>query len=427
MSQGVLLVVDDNKMNRDMLSRRLIREGFSVLTAESGQQAIDMVRAHALDLVLMDLMMPDMTGTEAIAILRQTYSALQLPIIMVSANTDSEEMVKAITNGANDYVTKPIDFPVTLAKIKSYLARRSAAPPAAPAAAANGPAPDSQRTVSMRPADLKLGDVINQYRLESLLGEGGMGKVYRATDVRLLREVAIKVVLGESVEDSQLDRFLQEARSLARVQHPGVITIYSIEEHPLHYIAMELVEGQELEHVLNSGKPIPTDQAREWTVQILDALQAVHDKGILHRDLKPSNVMIDSTSRVRVMDFGLAKIVEEDLKLTKSGEVWGTPQYMAPEHVDPAFGELDNQTDLYATGVILYQMLTGALPIKAKSLPQILFELVSKQPDPPERLNPAIPAELSHVVLKSLEKDKSKRYRCARDFANDLRAVVLPR
>lgn len=426
MSQGVLLVVDDNKMNRDMLSRRLIREGFSVLTAEGGQQAIDMVKAHAIDLVLMDLMMPDMTGTEAIAVLRQTLSPLQLPIIMVSANTDSEEMVKAITNGANDYVTKPIDFPVTLAKIKSYLARRTAAPPAAPAPT-NGPAPESQRTVTMRPADLKLGDVINQYRLESLLGEGGMGKVYRATDVRLLREVAIKVVLGESVENSQLDRFLQEARSLARVQHPGVITIYSIEEHPLHYIAMELVEGQELENVLNKGKPVPPDQAREWTVQILDALQAVHDKGILHRDLKPSNIMLDSHDRVRVMDFGLAKIVEEDLKLTKSGEVWGTPQYMAPEHVDPAFGELDNQTDLYATGVILYQMLTGALPIKAKSLPQILFELVSKQPDPPEKLNPQIPAELSHVVLKSLEKDKTRRYRQARDFANDLRAVVLPR
>lgn len=425
MSQGVLLVVDDNKMNRDMLSRRLIREGFSVLTAENGRQAIEMVGAHAIDLVLMDLMMPDMTGTEAIGVLRQTLSPLQLPIIMVSANTDSEEMVKAITHGANDYVTKPIDFPVTLAKIKSYLARRSAAPPAAPAA--NGPAPESQRTVSLRPADLKLGDVINQYRLESLLGEGGMGKVYRATDVRLLREVAIKVVLGDSVEDSQLDRFLQEARSLARVQHPGVITIYSIEEHPLHYIAMELVEGQELETVLSTGKPVPPDQAREWTVQMLDALQAVHDKGILHRDLKPSNIMLDSNSRVRVMDFGLAKIVEEDLKLTKSGEVWGTPQYMAPEHVDPAFGELDNQTDLYATGVILYQMLTGSLPIKAKSLPQILFELVSKQPDPPERLNPLIPSELSHVVLKSLEKDKAKRYRNARDFASDLRAVVLPR
>ncbi len=424
MSQGTLLVVDDNKMNRDMLSRRLIREGFSVLTAENGRQAIEMVKAHAIDLVLMDLMMPDMTGTEAIAVLRQTLSPLQLPIIMVSANTDSEEMVKAITNGANDYVTKPIDFPVTLAKIKSYLARRSAAPPAPPA---NGGAPDSQRTVSLRPADLKLGDVINQYRLESLLGEGGMGKVYRATDVRLLREVAIKVVLGESVEDSQLDRFLQEARSLARVQHPGVITIYSIEEHPLHYIAMELVEGQELETVLNSPNPIAAAQAVDWTAQTLDALQAVHDKGILHRDLQPSNIMLDTNLRVRVMDFGLAKIVEEDLKLTKSGEVWGTPQYMAPEHVDPAFGELDNQTDLYAMGVILYQMLTGALPIKAKSLPQILFELVSKTPDPPERLNANIPPELSKVVLRSLEKDKARRYKTAREFASDLRAVVLPR
>lgn len=416
---GTLLVVDDNKMNRDMLSRRLIREGFSVLTAENGRQAIEMVKAHTIDLVLMDLMMPDMTGTEAIAVLRQTLSPLQLPIIMVSANTDSEEMVKAITNGANDYVTKPIDFPVTLAKIKSYLARRSAAPPAA--ASNGGPAPAAP-AVSLRPGDLKLGDVINQYRLESLLGEGGMGKVYRATDVRLLREVAIKVVLGESVEDSQLDRFLQEARSLARVQHPGVITIYSIEEQPLHYIAMELVEGQELEAVLNSGKPIAAAQAVDWTAQTLDALQAVHDKGILHRDLKPSNIMLDTNWRVRVMDFGLAKIVEEDLKLTKSGEVWGTPQYMAPEHVDPAFGELDNQTDIYAMGVILYQMLTGALPIKAKSLPQILFELVSKTPDPPERLNADIPPELSKVVLRSLEKDKAKRYKTAREFASDLRA-----
>lgn len=412
MADVTILVVDDHKPNRDMLARRLAREGYGVVIAEGGAQALALLSTQTIDLVLLDLMMPEMSGIEVLEILRRDQAYLHLPVLMVSANTDSPQMVAALDRGANDYLTKPIDFEVLLAKIRRHLVGRASGAPAA--------APVKPAAPRVRADDLKLGDTLAHYRLEGLLGEGAMGRVFRATDTRLLREVAIKVMLGADLPPQSLDRFVVEAQAVARVSNPGIVTIYEIGLEPCHYIAMELMRGKPLDIVAAAGA-LPLKDAVNWMVEVLDALQAVHQCGIVHRDLKPSNIMVLENGHAKVMDFGLAKLTDVNLGLTQSGEAWGSPRYMSPEHANPDFGELSPRSDIFAVGVILYELLTGNSPFNGRNPGQLLYDMMTKEPRPLTSLDPKIPAALNDACLLALRKKQSHRYADAGAFAAMLR------
>jgi EAL domain-containing protein (putative c-di-GMP-specific phosphodiesterase class I)/predicted Ser/Thr protein kinase len=280
----------------------------------------------------------------------------------------------------------------------------------------------NSRTV-LTPSQITTGSLLGHYKLENLLGQGGFGKVFQAVDTRLLRPVAVKVLLDSKLDKPNLERFVQEARALARVQHPGVVTIHEIGLQPCHYIVMELLDGIELEKILKRTGPLAPDQARDVAIQILEALQAVHAKGILHRDLKPSNVMVNEQGRARIMDFGIAKIVDEERRLTQTGQFCGTPQYMAPEQIDISLDGVDERTDLFAVGTIFYEILTGEYTVKAVAIHQILTQLLLTVPRPPHEVKSDVPRILSDICMRALEKNKADRYAGAADFLAALRAA----
>lgn len=412
MSEPKLLLVDDNKENLTWLARRLRRDGYQIVLAESGPMALEILDMEPISLVLLDVQMPEMDGFEVLEVIRRTHNVNELPVFMVSANTDTASKVQGMELGANDYIPKPVEYEFLLAKLKSYFKVRESGNLAAPAGPVSRPA-----------ASLSIGDRIHNYRLVGLLGEGGMGKVYRATDEKLLRDVALKVMNGEMKRESQL-RFLTEARAVARVAHPNVVTIYEIGDTPLSFLAMELVEGQELDDY-TGGRALAPAEAVRLVTQIAEALAAVHERGILHRDLKPSNIMVGSDGRVRVMDFGLAKISELDEKLTRTGDVWGTPQFMSPEHFDPCLGEVDALSDQFALGGIFYLLLTGFSPFRSTAMAALIFEIMSKRPKDPVEMNPLVPREVADVCMKALGKKKTERYRGVAEMVAALKGLVL--
>jgi CheY-like chemotaxis protein len=403
-SEHTLLVVDDNEENRDVLSRRLQKRGFAVLTAESGQRALEIIEAQRVDLVLLDVMMPGLTGLDVLRILRESPATEDLPVIMATAKTDSEDIVEALELGANDYVTKPLDFPIVLARVQAQLRSRRQVRPAEPAAS----------VVDALESEVKLGAVLaGRYRLDSRIGRGNFGAVYRATHLDLDRGVAVKVLqsnLGTGTE--AMTRFRREGMAACRVKHPNAVSVldFGITPGGVAYLVMELLEGWSLDEELNQEGVLDPRRCAEIMVPVCRALAEAHSVGIVHRDVKPANIFLHRTATAevpKVVDFGIAKIVGQAAvaqKLTVEGWILGTPAYMAPER----FGShgFDAKSDVYSVGVTLYQMLAGRLPFIAEDDdPMSVVALhVRQAPVALRRLDPSLPPALDTLVQRTLKK-----------------------
>ena len=280
---------------------------------------------------------------------------------------------------------------------------------------------------------------IEGYEILSELGRGGMGVVYKAIDLRLKRPVALKVILnGEHANSEQRERLRQEAETIATLQHPGIVQIYEIGEHQGHlYLALELLDAQGLQTVMNNA-PHPAKWSAALIHQLAEIIEYSHQNGIIHRDLKPENILfshpLSNTSSsiaqskalknalpvVKITDFGLAKCLSTDSQMTKTGVILGTPHYMSPEQIPDSAEKVSFASDIYALGVLLYQLLTGRLPFVSGNILQVLKMLRDDDPIAPRQHIPCIPPDLETICLKCLMKKPADRYASAQDLADDL-------
>lgn len=263
-----------------------------------------------------------------------------------------------------------------------------------------------------------------RYQILGQIAAGGNGTVYRAHDPELCREVAIKLPhRGAFDSDAARERFLQEARSVSALHHPGIVTVYDVarSDDGLPFVVMELVNGCTLEERLRK-EPLPQRQVVEMILQVTEAVHAAHQHGLVHRDLKPANILIDETGRLRVADFGLA--IHESRQRDHAGEVSGTPIYMAPEQVAGEAHRLDGRADIWSLGVMLYVMLSGRHPFVGRNQQEVFDEILHREPRPLRQIDDRIPAELERVVLKCLSKPVSQRYNSAADLTADLTKVL---
>jgi serine/threonine-protein kinase len=283
-----------------------------------------------------------------------------------------------------------------------------------------------------------IGQTISHYRILRLLGEGGMGVVYEAEDVRLGRHVALKFVVHKKLDRQEtVERFEREARATSVLNHPNICTIHDVgEEGGHHFIAMELLVGESLEALLARG-PLPVRRLLELALQIAEGLVAAHARGVIHRDIKPANVFVTSTGLVKIMDFGLAKILQspaaealtaaesevtQTSDLTTPGLAMGTVSFMSPEQIRGE--EVDARSDLFSFGSLLYDMAVGQPPFRGSTPAVKLAGILERNPVSPQEINPGLPAKLQDIILKALEKNREERYQSAREMLVDLKRVL---
>ena len=282
-----------------------------------------------------------------------------------------------------------------------------------------GPRPYS-RPVILSMNELQVGERLDHFCIESLVAQSGMASIYRATDVRNGRIVGLKIPHFEVESDPVLfDRFKREEEIGKRLTHPGVMKVFDSEDPSRVYMVMEWIDGRLLRRILSDEKKLTIERAVRITVEICEALKYIHNQGVVHRDLKPENIMVDSEDRIKLIDFGIASCAgARRLTFGKLTRTMGTADYISPEQVKS--NRSDGRSDLYAVGIMLYEMLTGELPFQGHNAFAVMNDRLLNDPVPPREHNPQISIELQEIIYRALERKPENRYASAREFTSDL-------
>lgn len=269
---------------------------------------------------------------------------------------------------------------------------------------------------------------LGRYQLTRVLGRGAMGVVYEAVDPKLNRQIAVKTILKGHISDPELEaeysaRFIREAQAVARLNHPNIVTVFDFgEENDIAFIVMEIIRGDELKTYFDEKRSFSLEDAVRMTGELLDALDYAHQNGIVHRDIKPANVMLDGQNRVKLTDFGVARLSDASAERTQAGTMVGTPSYMSPEQIEGS--AVGPRSDIFAVGIILYQFLTGEKPFHAQGMWAIQKKIMQEDPILPSELNPNLAPIFDAIVLRALAKKPDDRYPTALDFKKDLQRAL---
>lgn len=273
--------------------------------------------------------------------------------------------------------------------------------------------------------DMKQGKKIGKYEVIKEIGRGGMGRVYKAHDPTTNQHVAVKILItGDLAKDDDIKRFLREAKTSEKLVHPNIVRFFEVGcENQVYYIAMEYVDGCSIREYVQQEKP-SYEQIARLMIQVGQGLQVAHDNGVIHRDLKPANIMVDRSGQPKIMDFGLAKAQQESQQLSRTGMILGTLQYMPPEQAEGNLKAIDERSDVYGLGAILYEMLTGQPPFSGDSTLFLLNQILTKKTISPSKINPTVPKALENVCNNALQKRKALRYPSANAWAKALEAAL---
>lgn len=473
-----ILVVDDVADNRAVLERRLERDGHIVECAENGRVALERIRDHRFDLIVLDIMMPEVDGFEVLRRLKRSPDTHDIPVIMISALDDLESVVRCIEEGAEDHLTKPFEPVLLRARInasldkkrlrdreRAYLGEVKAIAAAASAVEEGRYESASLARTALRSDELgrlarvfdgmaakvkaregrlrrqvaglreeidavrrradvtDAGDVrlpighilADRYEIELLVGVGAMGTVYRAHDQELTDTVALKVLRPELLSDrTVLERFKAEVRLARRISHPSVVRTHDFgESDGVHYLTMEYVEGLTARALLDNRGRLGVAAVLALAGQLTHALVAAHAQGVIHRDIKPQNLLLDGQGSLKVMDFGVSRLAGHAGGTGDAGLLIGTPDYMAPEQL---LGEdIDERADLYATGVVLFECLTGQLPFHADTLVAKIAKVLGEDP-PSLSAFDGIPQALATLITRLLARQRETRPASAQEL-----------
>ena len=406
-----ILIVDDEPDVRTMLTRFFEKNDFVVDSAPDGPMALDKIGQNRPDLVLLDNMMPSMSGLEVLQRIRGRYSARMVPVIMVTAKTQPEDIVEALAAQANDYVTKPFSLPVLLARVRLRLADRA---PEQEVATQGTPRLRAD-TATSEPARLSSGSLVDgRFLLHEVIGEGRFGVVFRATHEMLRKQVAIKVFRDVDTGDSaKVVELLQEGVVSCRLEHPNAVTVldFGISKTREAYLVMEFLSGDLLRDVVDREGSIAVEHAVEIALPIALVLMEAHARGVVHRDLKPDNVLLHKRfgqEVVKVLDFGIAGLLEALGGDTRArDDIVGTPAYMASEIALQK--PVDGRSDVYALGCMLYELLTGRPPFLL-STPVATVVAHVREPVPNlEKMLPTASRDLRRLIGNMLMKSAADR------------------
>jgi CheY-like chemotaxis protein/tRNA A-37 threonylcarbamoyl transferase component Bud32 len=488
-SRGIahILVVDDEHSNRELLRRRLERDGYAVLLAASGEEALAIVRREEIDLVMLDMLMPGMDGLAVLERVKADPMTRDLPVIVISALDSLPDIAHCIQAGAEDYLPKPFDPVILRARLAGSLARKRwhdqerdvlraiGVVTAAATAVETGDYRAGQLAEIAQRADAigRLARVMDRmatqvqerearlrgrvqelraeigaarrgriepaiessqtlsagqhfagrYRIDALIGRGAMGTVYRARDLELGDDIAVKILRPDLVSDeSSRERFKEEIRLARRITHRNVVRTHDFgESSGIWYLTMEYVEGITLRGLLDSRGRLGVPAALAIVMQLAQSLGVAHEMGVIHRDIKPANLLLDQTGELKVMDFGVARLAEHAADMTEVRLIAGTPTYMPPEQLTG--DAVDARADLYAAGAVVYECLTGRPPLQGSGLTDLFAKVLGEMPAPPSSLAGDIPPALDELVLELLAKRPEDRVPSAAALLERLQAL----
>jgi CheY-like chemotaxis protein len=421
--RGRVLVVDGDAGARNLLALRLTNEGYGTEVAADGRAALEMIRRDPPSLILSEAVLAGMDGFTLLDTLRR--EGRNIPFVFLTSRNDAVSINKGLLLGAADFLAKPINTEVLLTKLQKLTGEAVAASDASARITLSDVTSGAGHFPAVSYGQLAPGvSILGRFRLIADLGEGGMGKVFRARDERLEEDVVLKVMKDSLTNDAKtLEHFKREIRLARRISHPAVVRIFDFwEVGPLKFVTMEFLPGTDLANEISRRGAFPMPIALRIGAEFFEGLAAAHDLGVVHRDIKPHNVFLMSGGRVKILDFGIAQGLDPerpDHTLTTS--VIGTPDYMSPEQL---LGQrLDWRTDIYSAGVMLFELMTATLPFEGSDRTARITARLQRDPLPPSRYNAKLPKEVDNFVLRLLARTREERPD-ARTASAELRDIL---